>query len=134
MERELTGKRPTFHQERRRFNLYLTMILLGLILAGIWVLRDLQRGQIVSPFEPTPTPTRMSESYFMEAQAYFEAGKLDDPSNNLAAMLHRSTTPSRPTRQPWLAIQGTLAPGQSWPASRLILPVCCATTPNASPA
>jgi tetratricopeptide (TPR) repeat protein len=82
MERELTGKRPTFHQERRRSNLYLIMILLGLILAGIWILRDLQRGQIVSPFDPTPTPTRMSESYFMEAQAYFDAGKLDDPSNN----------------------------------------------------
>jgi tetratricopeptide (TPR) repeat protein len=41
----------------------------------------LRRGEIGSPFDPTPTPTRVSESYFLEARAYFDAGKLDDPSN-----------------------------------------------------
>lgn len=41
----------------------------------------LQRGEIISPLEPTPTPTRIAESYFQEAQAYFEAGRLDDPGN-----------------------------------------------------
>ncbi|HSQ26362.1 MAG TPA: tetratricopeptide repeat protein [Anaerolineales bacterium] len=39
----------------------------------------LQRGQIVSPLAPTPTPTRIAESYFQEAQAYVDAGRLDDP-------------------------------------------------------
>ena len=40
----------------------------------------LQRGEIISPMEPTPTPTRIAELYFQEAQAYIEAGRLDDPS------------------------------------------------------
>lgn len=55
------------------------MILLSMILTGVWVLLSLQRGQIKSPFLPTPTPTRNTLSYVQEAQAYFDAGKLDDP-------------------------------------------------------
>jgi tetratricopeptide (TPR) repeat protein len=81
MERDLTGKRPTFHQERRGTSFYRIILLLGLIIAGIWVMMMIQRQQIISPFVPTPTPTRMAESYFQEAQAYFDSGKLDDPSN-----------------------------------------------------
>lgn len=59
------------------------MLWLALILVGLWVVRDIQSGKIISPFEPTPTPTRMAESYIMEAQAYFDAGKLYDPSNEV---------------------------------------------------
>jgi len=54
---------------------------IALILVRLWVIRGIEGGQIISPFEPTPTPTRMPESYIMEAEAYFNAGKLDDPSN-----------------------------------------------------
>ncbi|MBN1148319.1 MAG: tetratricopeptide repeat protein [Anaerolineales bacterium] len=90
MERQLSGKRPTFHREEQRgSSAFHILILLGMILAGVWVLRALQSGEAVSPFQSTPTPTRLPESYFMEAQAYFEAGKLDDPSNELIA----TTTP-----------------------------------------
>jgi tetratricopeptide (TPR) repeat protein len=81
MERELTGKRPTFHREKRRNSFYSIMVLLGLIVAGTWVLLMLRREEIRSPFLPTATPTRVAESYFQEAAAYFDAGKLDDPSN-----------------------------------------------------
>jgi len=83
MERELTGKRPSFHRSRKGSNVYYILILLCLIVIAVWILLSIQRGQLKSPFEPTSTPTRMSESYFMEAQAYFEAGKLDDPSNEV---------------------------------------------------
>jgi tetratricopeptide (TPR) repeat protein len=83
MERELIGKRPTFRPTRRGSNLFHVLILLGLIVIAVWTLLGLQRGELKSPFEPTPTPTRMSVSYFMEAQAYFDAGKLDDPSNDV---------------------------------------------------
>jgi tetratricopeptide (TPR) repeat protein len=81
MERELTGKRPTFHQERRGTSFYRIILLLGLIIGGIWVMIMIRNQQIISPFLPTPTPTRVAESYFEEAQAYFDSGKLDDPSN-----------------------------------------------------
>jgi tetratricopeptide (TPR) repeat protein len=81
MERDLVGKRPSFHQDRQRTNFYRVMILLALIISSLWIMLGLRRGEIRSPLDPTPTPTRVSESYFLEARAYFDAGKLDDPSN-----------------------------------------------------
>lgn len=80
MNRKLIGKKPTFRPQRG-WNFYRLMLWVSLILAGVWVLLSFDRGQLVSPLEPTPTPTRMPESFFQEAQAYFDAGKLDDPSN-----------------------------------------------------
>jgi len=82
MNRKLVGKRPTF-RPKRHTSFYRLMLWVSLILAGIWVLFAFERGQLKSPFEPTPTPTRVPESYFMEAEAYFDAGKLDDPGNTL---------------------------------------------------
>lgn len=81
----MTGKRPTFRPAHGGSNFYRVMLLVSLILGGIWVLMGIERGQIISPLQPTPTPTRLAESYFLEAQAYFEAGRLDDPSNELTA-------------------------------------------------
>jgi len=81
MERELKGKRPTFRTYKRSSNIYAIMVLLSLIIIGIWVIRQFESGSFISPYAPTLTPTRISESYFLEAQAYFEAGKLDDPSD-----------------------------------------------------
>jgi len=79
MERELTGKRPTFHQSKSNAGFYRVLLWLSLILAGIWLLLGVRRGQVEPMFLPTPTPTRTAGSYFLEAQAYFQAGKLDDP-------------------------------------------------------
>lgn len=81
MERKIVGKRPTFRPSRSGSNMYRIMVLLALILASLWLLLSVKRGELKSPFQPTPTPTRRAESLFMEAQAYFEAGRLDDPSN-----------------------------------------------------
>ncbi len=83
MSRSLVGKRPSFRPERQKTNFYRVLGLLGLILVSVWLLLALRRGEVKSPFEPTPTPTRLASSYFMEAQAYFDAGKLDDPSTNV---------------------------------------------------
>ncbi|MBN1538413.1 MAG: tetratricopeptide repeat protein [Anaerolineales bacterium] len=78
IEQPLVGRLPTFRPEKRP-NAIRIMILIGLILAGAWILLSLQRGEIVSPYLPTPTATRSAASYFEEAEAYFQAGKLDDP-------------------------------------------------------
>lgn len=85
MERELTGKRPTFHQNKSNAGFYRILLWITLILAGIWLLLGVERGQVEPMFQPTPTPTRMANSYILEAQAYFQAGKLDDPDPPLPA-------------------------------------------------
>ncbi|MCI0519288.1 MAG: tetratricopeptide repeat protein [Chloroflexi bacterium] len=79
MHKELVGKKPTFRPARPRNNIYRIMLLMGLILAGAWLLVGVERGQVKPLFLPTPTPTRIAGSYIQEAQAYFQAGKLDDP-------------------------------------------------------
>jgi tetratricopeptide (TPR) repeat protein len=84
MNRDLTRKHPTFHREPRGTSFYRLMALLGMIVAGVWVLMLVQRRAIISPFEPTPTPTRVSESFFLEARAYFDAGVLDNPGTPTA--------------------------------------------------
>lgn len=83
MERKLNGKNVRFRDTRKRSNFFRVVLWIGLILVGIWLIRGMRNGQIISPFTATPTPTRMADSYIMEARAYFEAGKLDDPSNEL---------------------------------------------------
>jgi hypothetical protein len=75
----LRGKEPRFNTNRRQSGFYGIMLLAMLVVASFWALKQVRSGGIRSPFDPTPTPTRQSASFFMEAQAYFEAGKLDVP-------------------------------------------------------
>jgi tetratricopeptide (TPR) repeat protein len=79
MDRDIVGKRPTFRPAKHSFNIYRVMVLISLILACIWFLMRIESGEVRSPFEPTPTPTRVASSFLDEAEAYFQAGKLDDP-------------------------------------------------------
>jgi len=58
-------------------NPYRIFILLLMVLGGIWLIRQLESGQIRSPFTPTPTPTRAVQSFALEADAQFAAGQLD---------------------------------------------------------
>ncbi len=78
MERPLVEKQPRF-RPAKQISVYRVMLLLGLIIAGLWVFLAVQRGQVKPAFLPTPTPTRLPESFIEEAEAYFQAGKLDDP-------------------------------------------------------
>ncbi|WKZ36385.1 MAG: tetratricopeptide repeat protein [Anaerolineales bacterium] len=52
-----------------------------LILAGIWLIRSVQQGDVKPLFLPTPTPTRFVQSYVFEGEALFTAGKLNDTVN-----------------------------------------------------
>ncbi|MBT3188135.1 MAG: tetratricopeptide repeat protein [Anaerolineae bacterium] len=58
-------------------NPYRLFILLILIMGGVWLIRQIEQGNITRPFTPTPTPTRVAQSYALEGDAQFEAGKLD---------------------------------------------------------
>ena len=82
MDRQLTGKRPTFGKRGPGINPYRILVLLILIAGGIWLALQIGTSpdDLVKPlYMPTPTPTRTAGSYLQEAEAYFSAGKVDDP-------------------------------------------------------
>jgi tetratricopeptide (TPR) repeat protein len=68
-------RRALFHQ-RRSSNYYRLFFLAVFILAGTWFILRLTSGQIRTPFEPTPTTTRSSNSFLLEGEAFFTAGNL----------------------------------------------------------
>lgn len=53
-------------------------ILTVLVLAGLYVISRLWQQDWVSPFAPTPTPTRTAASYFDEAEVLYREGRLDE--------------------------------------------------------
>lgn len=69
-------RRPLF-KRRSEPNLYRMFFWVVLILGGIWLIRQVQAGEVKPLFLPTATPTRTSNSYILEAEAQFTAGKLD---------------------------------------------------------
>lgn len=77
MTRQLIGKHPTFRRRGSPTNTYRLLILVLLVLGGVFLLRSLERGEIVSPLAPTPIPTRTAQSYAMEGQTRFQAGDLN---------------------------------------------------------
>ena len=82
----LTEQRNLFREAKPRSNPYRILVWMGLILGAVALLLQLRRGEIKPLFMPTPTPTRTSQSYRMEAEAYFAAGKLDDPATDQDAL------------------------------------------------
>ena len=86
MERNLVGKRPTFHRDKPRPYSYRILLWVFLIIVAVWFLLQTQRGAVKPLFQPTPTPTRIANSYILQAEAYFAAGKLDDPNTTSDAI------------------------------------------------
>ena len=86
MTQKIIGKNVNLRPVRQRSSPYRILLWGGMLLAAVWLLLQLRRGEIQSPFMPTPTPTRTTNSYLLEAQAYFDAGKLDDPNSDLDAI------------------------------------------------
>lgn len=55
------------------------IFLLGfLILIGIFIYREFKVGELKSPFLPTPTATRTANSFALEGETHFQAGKIQD--------------------------------------------------------
>lgn len=69
--------RRSIFRRRDDSSVYRMFLFVVLILAGIWLIRSVQQGDVKPLFLPTPTPTRFAASYTLEGDAYFTAGKLD---------------------------------------------------------
>ena len=73
----LSGKQMAFRQ-RRSSNSFILLILLLLLVGSLYILRSVWTGQIVSPFESTPIPTRTVDSFMLEGETHFTAGNLPE--------------------------------------------------------
>lgn len=84
MNRNLTGKKPTFAKSGPKSNPYRVLLLFILIIAIAWFVTQVGEGteyRFQPAFLPTPTPTRTADSYLLEADAHFNAGVVSDDEN-----------------------------------------------------
>ena len=67
------------HKPRRRDSPWRVLVLVVLAIGGLYLIREQLAGTSwTRPFDPTPMPTRTSESYFDEGQTLYDEGLLDD--------------------------------------------------------
>lgn len=66
-----------FHDTGPTSNPYRLLLWGVLVMAGLYLLWNIDRGKIQPLFIPTPTATRSATSYREEGTAFFEAGNLD---------------------------------------------------------
>ena len=71
----INSRRPLFHR-RPQSNIYRMFLWVVMILGGVWLLQQLNKGEIKPLFEATPLPTRAALSYLEEGNAQFTAGNL----------------------------------------------------------
>jgi tetratricopeptide (TPR) repeat protein len=71
----INSRRPLFHR-RPQSNIYRMFLWVVMILGGVWLLQQLNQGEIKPLFEATPLPTRAVNSYLEEGDANFTAGNL----------------------------------------------------------
>ncbi len=69
-------RRPLF-KRKPQSNIYRMFVWVLMILGGVWLLQQIDKGDIKPLFQATPIPTRAIESYLLEGDADFKAGKLD---------------------------------------------------------
>src|SRR5919109_107153 len=71
----LNSRRPLFHRKPQS-NIYRMFLWIVMILGGVWILQQVNRGEIKPLFLATPIPTRAVISYLEEGDAHFTAGNL----------------------------------------------------------
>ncbi|MFZ6030533.1 MAG: tetratricopeptide repeat protein [Chloroflexota bacterium] len=75
-----------FREPKPASNPYRVLLWLALIVTAAWAWVQINRGAAKPLFEPTPTPTRATRSYLMEAETYVNVGRIDDLSSDQDAI------------------------------------------------
>jgi tetratricopeptide (TPR) repeat protein len=73
----VSPRRPLFSRKPQS-NIYRMFLWILMLLGGIWMLQQINKGEIKPLFLATPTPTRTTDSYILEGDANFTSGKLND--------------------------------------------------------
>ena len=73
----ISPRRPLFNR-RPQSNIYRMFLWIVMVLGGVWMLQQMDKGEIQPLFLATPTPTRAPQSYILEGDANFTAGKVED--------------------------------------------------------
>jgi len=68
-------RRPLFRR-RPQSNIYRMFLWIVMLLGGVWMLQQMDKGEIKPLFQETPIPTRSVESLVSEGSASFSAGKV----------------------------------------------------------
>ena len=69
-------RRPLFNRKPQT-NIYRMFLWIVMLLGGIWMLQQINSGEIKPLFQATALPTRSVDSYLMEGDAYFSAGNVN---------------------------------------------------------
>jgi tetratricopeptide (TPR) repeat protein len=69
-------RRPLFNRKPQS-NIYRMFLWVVMILGLVWMLQQMNKGEIQPLFLATPTPTRSASSHALEGDANFTSGKLD---------------------------------------------------------
>ena len=69
-------RRPLFNRKPQP-NIYRMFLWIVMLLGGIWMLQQINTGEIKPLLQATPLPTRSVDSYLMEGDAYFSAGNVN---------------------------------------------------------
>lgn len=72
----ISPRRPLFNRKPQS-NIYRMFIWVIMLLGGVWILQQINTGDITPLFQATPTPTRSPESLILEGEAYFSAGNIN---------------------------------------------------------
>lgn len=72
----IAPRRPLFSRKPQS-NIYRMFLWVIMLLGGVWMLQQINSGDIQPLFLPTPTPTRSGTSLTLEGDAHFTAGNLD---------------------------------------------------------
>ena len=72
----VNNRRPLFHRKPQS-NIYRMFLWVVMLLGGVWMLQQINQGEIQPLFQATPTPTRSPESYLMEGNTNFTTGNVN---------------------------------------------------------